>query len=549
MLKHLLIKNYTLIDTLEISPSSTLNVITGETGAGKSIMLGAVGLLLGYRADSKALLNPEKKCIVEGVFDISNYDLQEIFDRMDYDYEQECIIRREIVPSGKSRAFINDTPTTLDVLKEIGLRLMDIHSQNDTLLLGSNSYQLELLDIYAGNQGLLSDYQEAYNNFKKAELTYNTLVRESNEINKESDYNQFLLEELSKADLQPGEQKQIEEELKLLENAEEIKAGLFELLQLLSQSEESMVNHLQFAVRTLGNVSKYNDQLEELKERLESCRIEIKDISDSLEEIDRTVEFDQEKILEYQDRLSLIFSLQQKHLVNSIEALLIIKSNLESKSERMLNFDRDIEEAQKELNDACEKMMMAAGRLSKSRRAASAPFSESIMKELQYLGMEESRMEINLMEMNPGLNGTDQIEILFSANKGIAPQPLKNVASGGEFSRLMFCIKYLIAGKTALPTVVFDEIDSGISGEIALKMVNMMQKMSSNHQVITISHLPQFAAKGDTHFYVYKDNSSEKTTSRIKQLAGDERVVEIAKMIGGNNPSDVAYQNAKELMN
>jgi len=549
MLKHLLIKNYTLIDTLEISPSNRLNVITGETGAGKSIMLGAVGLLLGYRADSKALLNPEKKCIVEGVFDISQYNLQWIFDRMDYDYEKECIIRREIIPSGKSRAFINDTPTTLDVLKEIGLKLMDIHSQNDTLLLGSNPYQLELLDIYAANQKLLKKYQESFSKFQKAELAYNTLIRESNEINKESDYNNFLLDELVKADLQSGEQQELEENLTLLEHAEEIKASLFELMERLNNSEQSTQSGLQHSVKILSNISRYNQQLEELKERVESCRIEIKDITDSLEEIDRTVEFDPIKIQDNQGRLSLIYSLQQKHLVNSIEALLLIKSNLETKSERILNFDREIETAQKELNEACEEMMLAASKLTESRKMAAGPFAESIMKELRFLGMEDSRMEINLIEMNPGANGSDQIELLFSANKGIAPQPLKNVASGGEFSRLMFCIKYLIAGKTALPTVVFDEIDTGISGEVALKMVNMMEKMSKNHQVITISHLPQFAAKGETHFYVYKDNSAEKTTSRVRQLAGDERVVEIAKMIGGNNPSEVAYQNAQELMN
>ena len=550
MLKSLLIKNYALIRELEMKPAAELNIITGETGAGKSIMLGAVGLLLGNRADTRVLYDEEVKCVIEGIFDISEYEmLKQIFEEEVLDYEHESIIRREIAPGGKSRAFVNDTPVTLDILRRIGNFLMDVHSQHDTLLLGSGTYQLDLIDAFAGNGAEKEAYQQSYKTYKKAAAAYQSLLSEAREIKKEADYNLFLLEELQLARLEGINQQEMEEELEKLENAEEIKLKLAGMVQALEYAEPIAVNStLQGLLTELRQIGRYSETYRNLAERLNSCVIELKDLSHELETEEQEIELDEEKTFLLQERLRVLFSLQQKHGVSSPEELLSIQQDLEAKVNRVQNLDEETERARKAGEAAAEKMKNAAAALSAIRTGVFGRFTEEVSHLLKDLGMPDARLLTEHKCVPAGPSGTDEVSILFSANKGVKPQSLKSVASGGEFSRLMFCIKFVLADKTALPTIVFDEIDTGISGEIALKMVKMMQQMARNHQVISISHLPQIAAKGSAHYFVYKDNSAAKTFSRIKLLSEEERVTEIAKMIGGATPSHTAFESARELM-
>ena len=548
MLKHLHIKNYALIEELAMNPSENLNIITGETGAGKSIMLGAVGLLLGNRADGKALLNKEKKCVIEGEFNLEAYQLKPLFESEDLDYEPRTILRRELSPGGKSRAFINDTPVNLEVLKAIGSRLMDIHSQNDTLLLGKNLFQLQLIDACAQNQTLLDQYRSAYQSFLTANKRLKELESEIERFNQEADYLNFLYEELRKADLQEEEQAILEEELKVLENAEEIKSGLLEAINLLSEQEYSALEGIRQARNAISKLASISDTFEALHQRVDSLFIELQDIVSEIEKDEQQVEFDPAKTDYTRERLGLIYQLQQKHKVPDLGALLKIQHDLEEKVGRFHNLDETLSKARKEVEAAEKKMQKSGQNLSKSRLGMLDELSTTLMELLTDVGMPEARIEIRRKEIAPSTHGLDDIRIYFSANKGVAPQELREVASGGEFSRLMFCIKYVMASRTSLPTVIFDEIDSGISGEIAFKMGSMMKKMACSHQVITISHLPQIAARGNKHYFVFKDNSQATTISMIKVLSEEERVVEIAKMIGGENPSPVAYENAKELI-
>ena len=548
MLKHLLIKNYTLIDHLEMAPSAALNIITGETGAGKSIMLGAVGLLLGNRADTRALLNNANKCIVEGAFYIESYQLQNLFETLDLDYEVDCIIRREINPSGKSRAFINDTPVNLDALKILGQHLMDIHSQNDTLNLGSNSYQLSLIDAYAGTQTLVTNCKEKFKIYQEANRAFEELKQQAEQIKKDADYNNFLLEELSKAQLQQGEQEEMEEELKRLENAEEIKLVLNQILDIQENSEFAVLNSLTTALGLLSKISNYQAAYVQLKERLQSNLLELKDIASELSNEEQRVDVNLERTEEVNERLSLIYQLQQKHLSPDIAGLLRKQEELESQVHIAQNLEEEIENAQAKKDGAYNDFINTAQQLSGKRKSILQHFSKEIQEVLSGLGMQLATVAIDHKETAPQPTGIDAIRFLFSANKGIAPSPLKEVASGGEFSRFMFAIKYLLADKTALPSIIFDEIDTGISGEVAMKMVSMMKVMAKNHQVVAISHLPQFAARGDAHFFVYKDNTAEKAASKVRELKDEERVEEIAKMIGGDSPSPVAFENARELM-
>ncbi|MDQ3535346.1 MAG: DNA repair protein RecN [Bacteroidota bacterium] len=548
MLSNLIIKNYALIKLLEISPSPELNIITGETGAGKSIMLGAIGLLLGKRADTKSLYNEGDKCIIEGSFNISSYQLQKLFKEEDLDYEPITIIRREISQTGKSRAFINDTPVTLEALKTIGSNLMDIHSQHDTLLLGSNSYQLSIIDNYARNHILFEDYKTSYHQYVQLHKQYESLLQGAEDLKNEADYHQFLWEEISSANLQEGEQEEMEEELKKLENAEEIKLKLNEVVLYLNNSEYAVQSSLYTAINALHQVSDYSQQYASLKDRLESCLIEIKDVNQEVENEEQFVEYDPQKIQFINDRLNLIYKLQQKHRMPSVEELLKFQGELEEKIHKIQNVDIELDELKRKMEDARQIMLQQGANLSLSRKDVFEKIKNELVVLLRELGMPDASIDIRCKNIDPTPSGLDSVDILFSANKGIKPQELKNVASGGEFSRLMFCVKYILADKTALPTIIFDEIDTGISGAIAMKMVNMMKKMAQAHQVIAISHLPQIAAKGDAHYFVYKDNSSDKTNSKIKQLSESERVEAIAMMIGGDNPSPVAFQNARELM-
>jgi DNA repair protein RecN (Recombination protein N) len=548
MLTDLRIKNYALIEKLEMNPSPLLNIITGETGAGKSIMLGAIGLLLGNRADTRLLFNAEEKCVVEGVFDISAYNMQEVFSAEDLDYDTACILRREIAPSGKSRAFVNDTPVTLDTLRRIGTFLMDIHSQHDTLLLGDPAFQLNIIDLYASNQALKETYAQAFRRFKKLETGYKSLEQQLAQAQKELDYHSFLLHELEEAKLQTGEQEQLEEELKQLEHAEEIKLKLSQALQYLTESEVNVSLALKDTTNLLGQLAAYADAYKGLQERLESCRIELDDIAAEIETAERNTEADPQRVDVVNDRLTVLYTLQRKHQVRDVAELLDVQRDLQAKVGRVLDLDSAIEQTRKEMEEAQTQVKKLAAGLSESRQQVFAPFEAELHALLADLGMPNARTVIQHREGQPAATGTDEISILFSANKGTAPQTLSKAASGGEFSRLMLCVKYLLADKTALPTIVFDEIDTGISGEIAVKVGRMMQQMAKKHQLIAISHLPQMAAQGDAHYFVYKEDRTDRTVSRIKKLSKEERISEIAQMIAGANPSVNAYQSARELL-
>jgi DNA repair protein RecN (Recombination protein N) len=549
MLQSLSISNYALIQELEMSPSSSLSMITGETGAGKSIMLGAVGLLLGNRADIKALSDPDKKCVVEGSFGIVNYGLEGFFKQEDLDFEPDCIIRREISPSGKSRAFINDTPVRLEILKELGKSLMDIHSQHDTLLLADGAYQLGLIDAFSRSQQEKTAYQNAYMEFLAAKKIFEKQTELAIALKKEADFNKFQLEELSVLKLQEGEQQELESEQEVLENAEDIKAKIREILDQLQDEQFGALRMLSLASQNIQQLLRYAHKFESYGERFQSLLIEVNDIVGSLEGEDSNVEVDFEKLETVRERLSKIYHLQQKHGLDTLEALIVLERELADKVLQVENLDEEIEKLQKAKIRAENEMMSKAKTLRDKRKASFKSFSLELETLLRQLGMENAKIEMSHQAVSPSKEGTDQVDILFTSNKGVNPQPLKQVASGGEFSRLIFAIKYIMADKMALPTLIFDEIDTGVSGEIALQMVRMMQEIAKKHQVICISHLAQVAAKGDQHYFVFKDNTSEKTVSKIKLLDPEERVKEIAKMIAGSNPSASAYESAKELLN
>ena len=548
MLTNLSITNYALIEKLEMEPCAGLNMITGETGAGKSIMLGAVGLLLGNRADSKALFDEQKKCIIEGVFNIQNYGLESFFEKEELDYESACIIRREISPSGKSRAFINDTPVRLENLKVLGKILMDVHSQNETLMLGASSYQLSLIDAFAKVSKEKEAYSIQYHAYIKTQRKVRLLEQEKQQYQQEADYNQFQLEELSSLNLEEGEQASLEAKEELLNHAEEIKSRASQALDHLENEELGAMQQLAAAKQHFQYLQKFGKNFEDLNQRFESLLIELNDILESLSLEEQEIEVDFEKSEWVRERLSKIYQLQKKHGVQSDKELLELASALADKVFKGDHLEEELANQQILLKETKEKLSATGQKLSKKRQAIFNGFSREIQSLLAKLGMENARVEILRKEVPANESGIDDIDILFSANKGIQPQPIGQVASGGEFSRLMFAIKYVMADKMALPTLIFDEIDTGISGEIALQMVRMMQEIATKHQVICISHLPQVAAKGEKHYFVYKDNSSKKTISKIKLLNPEERLLEIAKMISGENPSTTAFENAKELL-
>ncbi|MBX0292080.1 DNA repair protein RecN [Hymenobacter sp. HSC-4F20] len=548
MLVDLRIRNYALIEQLQLRPSALLNIITGETGAGKSIMLGAIGLLLGNRADSRMLFDTEKKCVIEGQFDISSYQLQDIFEAEDLDYDTQCILRREISPAGKSRAFVNDTPVTLETLRNIGANLMDIHSQHDTLLLGDAVFQLNLLDLYAGLVPTRAQYSNAYRQYRKLEADLKALEDQVAQANKELDYHSFLLSELEDARLDNEQQDELEQEVKELEHAEEIKFKLTSALQHLSESEYCATGAMKEAATLLGQIASYSEQARELKHRLDSCLIELHDIADEIEVVERRTEGDPARIDELQGRLNVLYSLQRKHQVRDVVGLLTVRGDLRDKVGSVLNLDKQIARLRRDAEGTLATVKKQASRLSEARRKVFPKFEKELVGLLADLGMPNSRIVVHHQEGPPATSGIDVVSILFTANKGAQPQTLSKAASGGEFSRLMLCIKYMLADKTALPTIVFDEIDTGISGEIAVKVGRMMQQMARKHQLITISHLPQMAAAGDAHYFVYKEDRADRTVSSIRMLNLEERIHEIAQMISGANPSQHAYQSARELL-
>jgi DNA repair protein RecN (Recombination protein N) len=548
MLKSLSIKNYALIKELVIQPDAGLNIITGETGAGKSIMLGALGLLMGNRADSKALFNEEEKCVIEGVFELEVLNLKAFFEAMDIDYDPTTIIRREIAANGKSRAFVNDQPVTLDVLKELGDKLMDIHSQHDTLQLGSNTFQLAILDTFTQNSQQIEEFSEAFKTFKKAEKEYAELLAKAELLKKEFDYNSFLLNELSQVKLEDIHQAELEEEQKVLENAEEIKRKLSQAYEYLNHAEMPALELLKDASLTVGSIASLSEKYAHLRDRLNSSLIELLDISHELEVENSKVDTDNTRLEAVTDILNNLYKLQKKHSAETTLELISIRNDLYEKVETVLNLSEDLQKLEKRKNETQENALHAAMALSSSRKKEISSLQNQIITILQDLGMPNAVFGIHLEEKPMSAEGIDGISFRFSANKGSSPKPLKDVASGGEFSRVMLALKYILAQKSQLPTIIFDEIDTGISGEVAVKVGNLLKDMAKVLQVITITHLPQIAGKGLSHFYVFKDNSEAKTVSKMKKLSTEERIYEIATMIGGQNPSDSAINSAKELL-
>lgn len=548
MLTRLFIQNYALIKKLEVALEAGLITITGETGAGKSIILGAIGLLKGERADTKALLNTEEKCLIEAVFQVQQLDLQTLFETNDLPYEAECILRREIAPNGRSRAFVNDTPVTLEVLSLVANKLLDIHSQHDTLLLENQSYQLEIIDIFSQNQQLKAAYTTAYQKYTALNRQLVDLEALNNSSLKSNDFDAFLLKELTDAKLEEGEEELLKSELHKIEHAEEIKLKLNTVKQQLEDTQYGVLSNLKSAAGLLDKVSGYDASLKILKERVSSSYEELRDVLSELESKEESITLDEEKAEITRQRLDLIYGLQTKHRVGSVKDLINIGEELSNKLAQFSNLEEKITSLQAEVKKAHEQTMVYAQQLSQSRLSKTTDLAQRIEGLLRNISIPNAEVIVEHQIVAPHKNGIDQFEILFSANKGVRAQKLKNVASGGEFSRLMLCIKYILAEKKALPTLIFDEIDTGVSGDVALKMAQMMKDMSRQHQVLTITHLPQMAAFGSKQLYVYKDNTQDFTTSNIRELKGHQRTQHLAEMIGGANPSSMALASAQELL-
>ncbi|MGZ3821542.1 MAG: DNA repair protein RecN, partial [Mucilaginibacter sp.] len=550
MLQKLVINNYALIDNLEISFSDGLNILTGETGAGKSIILGALSLILGQRAESRYFFNQQKKCVIEGIFKISDFHLKTFFEDNELDYEAETILRREISADGKSRAFINDTPVNLTTIKQLGEKLIDIHSQHATLEINDPEFQLLVVDSAARHADLLTDYQSKYRAYKKSSARLQQLISEGDKAKSDLDYYQFQFDELEKANLTEDEQEKLEQELYTLNNAEEIKRNLLGACFLMQEGETSAIIQLREAAHHLSSLEKFNPLIEELHERLKSTVIELKDIAAEIENIEQRTHTNDARVIEINDRLSILYNLQKKHRLNSNAELLQLQDDLSEKIQQALFGDEEIEKLQKQITADKQELEKLAARLSANRAKAIPDIQTQVMGSLAEMGMDSSILKIDLTTLSTlGSTGIDHVRFLFSANKGHTLAEMSKVASGGELSRLMLSIKSLTARYTALPTIIFDEIDAGVSGEVANKVGQIMERLAENLQVITITHLPQIASKGQSHYFVYKDNDSATTYTRIRQLNELERVMEIAKMLSGDKPGESALQNARELLN
>jgi len=549
MLSRLFIKNYALIDQLDIHPAKGLNILTGETGAGKSIILGALSLILGQRAESKYFYNQDQKCVIEGFFQIKDYQLKSFFIENDLEYEDETILRREISADGKSRAFVNDSPVTLPILKALGERLIDIHSQHATLNINTEAFQLMTLDSVADHHELLVRYQLVYGQYKRTSQALKVLQEALKHAKTEADYHQFLFDELVQAKLVAGEQEELEQEQNQLSHAEEIKRALLAANYALSEQEQPAISALKEALQQVQQAARFIPALDELGERLQSALIEVKDIAEEMEKTEREILFDEDRLNEVGDRLGLIYQLEQKHHVGSIEELLAIQGDLEKKLQRITANDEELDQLEQEQERLRQESEQLAQTLHFGRQKAIPLVQKEIMQVLKEVGMPNTVLDIELLPVGDlRSDGIDQVRFLFSANKGQAPMPLNKVASGGELSRLMLAIKSLVAKKTALPTIIFDEIDTGISGEVALKVGQVMEAMAEHMQVIAITHLPQIASKGKNHYQVYKADQGDKTRSNMRQLNEEERILEIAQMLSGSNPGDAALQHAKELL-
>ena len=549
MLQNLVIENYALIKKLDIGFSQGFSVITGETGAGKSIMLGALSLILGSRADTQVLQDKSMKCIIEGKFSISSYNLESFFEANDLDYEDQTILRREISPAGKSRAFVNDTPVNLPVLKELGDRLVNIHSQHAIVTLNDANFQLAVLDSYVGHEDLVVSYKNQFKQYKKLQTNLEELKSIEQKSKSDFDYFQFQFDELDNANLVVDEQQELEAALEIQTHAEEIKSVLEHAGNAIDEAELNVLDSLNEVKNNLARVAKFHGGLQQLAERINANIIDLKDINAEISNINNEVHFDAGEIEASQMRLDILFRLEQKHHVSSVSELIEIKQQLYDKLDSINSIELEIAKLQRQIDEDFNKLCEAAKRISDSRNESIAAIEFKIVGMLQSLGMPNARFSVmNTQSDEPGIDGFDKVRYFFNANKGSDLNEVAKIASGGELSRLMLSIKSLISGKKLLPTIVFDEIDNGVSGEVAAKVGNILAEMSKGIQLIVITHLPQIAGKGDHHYQVTKETDETQTHSHIKLLNTDERVVEIAKMISGDRVSEVAMQNAKILL-
>jgi DNA repair protein RecN (Recombination protein N) len=551
MLRTLSIQNYALIEALDIRFDEGFSVITGETGAGKSIILGALGLLLGGRADSRSIRAGANRCTIEGVFDVADSGLKSFFDRQEWEYDDECIIRRELYASGKSRAFVNDTPVGLNELKELGDLLIDVHSQHRNLLLGKEDFQMEVLDILADNAAPLQAYRTAYHAWKQAEQDLQALRDEAKRSRSDEDYLRYQLEQLDEARLATGEQEELEQEADTLTYAETIKAALYRTIQSLDGEEHPILSALKSDVQTMTALHSVFAPAAELAARMESSYIELKDIAAELSDRLERIEANPTRLEEVNDRLSTLYALQQKHHVRTVDELIALTTEYRTRLKAITSADEHITEAEQHCQ-ACRKIVAdQAGLLTERRTAAVRLTERQLVERLIPLGMPNIRFQVEIQpRTDPTPQGMDAVTFLFSANKNTPLQPLSVIASGGEVARVMLAVKALIAGAVKLPTIIFDEIDTGVSGEIAERMADMMKEMSGDgtRQVISITHLPQIAARGRAHFLVYKEDNDQETNSHIRRLSDDERVTEIARMLSGAKLTEAALANAKVLL-
>ncbi|HMO39364.1 MAG TPA: DNA repair protein RecN [Saprospiraceae bacterium] len=549
MIKSLHIRNYAIIESLEINFSEGLTIITGETGAGKSILLGALGLIMGNRADTKSLYNEAEKCVVEARFDIRSYQLQAFFTDNDIEYDEETIIRREIAPSGKSRAFINDSPVNLNVLQQLSSALIDLHQQFDTLDIHNVSFQLRMIDALADNKRLAAGYEEEYRQYIADKRRLDNLIHKNEASAKEVEFLQFQLEEFNKAELMDGEQERSEQELSVLANAEEIKRTMSAAFQYLSESEQSLVSQMEELGIMLHQIGKYDGKLAALSEKYDGLTEELKDIAGEFETIAEQTEYDPERITEIQARLDLIYRLENKHRVGTVRELLDIQENLQAQLGEFGDLSTEIETLRKRIAEQETHLYQVANMLSERRHLVVPDFEDKVRAMLSQLSMEHAVLKVDCKKNDTlGPTGLDELNFLFTANKGGRLQMIKDVASGGELARLTLVTKSLVASAIPLPTLIFDEIDVGVSGDVALRMGNILRQLSNHHQVVTITHSPQVASKADAHYFAYKVEKEDRVITKVKALSRDERIRAIATMLSQNPPSEAAIENARQLM-
>ena len=550
MLRQLYIRNFTLIDELDITFKPGFSVITGETGAGKSIILGAIGQILGNRADARMVKAGCDKCVIEAHFDLSNYDMESFFDDNDIDYEPEdCIIRRELKANGKSRAFINDTPVALTTARELGQQLVDIHSQHQNLLLQKEDFQLNVVDIIAHNSQLLNDYRTLFDGYAKAKAALREKEEECEKDRANEDFLRFQADELVKAQLIDGEQEELEQELETLSHAEDIKGALFDADNLLSGDDRSITQSCKTMLSRLSDIGDVYPAIRQVTERIDSAYIELKDIARDISNLAESIDFDPARLTMANERLDTIYTLQKKHHVESVAELIAIRDSLTARLNDITNSEDMLEDMRRQVEDMHRKATEAAARLTESRQEAARHVTEQLLAQMTSLGMPNARFEIKFEAKELAVDGADRISYMFSANKNVPLEPIAQVASGGEVARVMLSLKAMISGAVKLPTIIFDEIDTGVSGRVAEMMAQIMRQMGrADRQVISITHLPQIAALGTTHYKVEKTDTDDTTISRMRMLGHDERITEIAQMLSGSNISDAAIENAKSLL-